>query len=133
MDARYHGQSFELPVPANDWVERFHRAHEERYGYRQDETQVEAVTLRVVVEAPGLPLQQIPLERANGSPPGEDAQVYANGSQQRATRWWRKDLCAGHTLAGPGLVMEYSSTTWIPSGWTVEVDPWGSLLLHSEA
>ena len=132
VDARYHGQSFELPVPADEWAERFHRAHEERYGYRQGGTRVEAVTLRVVAEAPGLPLEPVPLEPAGGDPPGETAEVYADGGSQQATRWWRQDLRAGHRLAGPGLVMEYSSTTWIPSGWTVEVDSWGSLLLRSE-
>ena len=33
-DLRYRGQSFELTVPlGGDLAERFHRAHEERYGY----------------------------------------------------------------------------------------------------
>ena len=33
-DLRYRGQSFELTVPLGDGLaERFHRAHEERYGY----------------------------------------------------------------------------------------------------
>ena len=46
MDARYQGQSFELRVPAADWARRLPRAHDERYGYRRDDTPVEAVTLR---------------------------------------------------------------------------------------
>jgi len=28
---------------------------------------------------------------------------------------------------GPALVMEYSSTTWLPPGWRLEVDERGSL------
>src|SRR5690606_6758351 len=61
IDARYRGQSFELAVPADDWIERFHRAHEARYGYRRDDTPVEAVTVRVVVERPAaaLPVQEL--------------------------------------------------------------------------
>ena len=52
IDARYRGQSFELGVPEDRWVDAFHEAHAERYGYRRDETPVEAVTLRVTVSAP---------------------------------------------------------------------------------
>jgi N-methylhydantoinase A len=42
-------------------------------------------------------------------------------------RVWRKDLRSGHTLEGPALILEYSSTTWLPPGWLLEVDDWGSL------
>jgi len=46
-DLRYRGQSFELTVPLGPrLVERFHRAHEERYGYADSEREIELVAVR---------------------------------------------------------------------------------------
>src|SRR4029077_13365978 len=46
-DLRYRGQSFELTVPLSaDLGEAFHRAHAERYGYRDDAREIELVALR---------------------------------------------------------------------------------------
>ena len=133
VDARYLGQSFELPVPAEGWVERFHQAHAKRYGYRQDNARVEAVTLRVVAQAAGLTLDPPALEPAGeATPPAQTARVHTSGRLRDAASWWRHELRAGHVLPGPGLVLEYSSTTWIPSGWRAEVDELGNLLLGRE-
>jgi N-methylhydantoinase A len=33
VDARYRGQSYELSVSADNWVNDFHTAHLKRYGY----------------------------------------------------------------------------------------------------
>ena len=131
VDARYLGQSYELSVRADGWVERFHQAHAQRYGHRQDDARVEAVTLRVVARAPGLPLDPPALEPATeATPPARQVRVHAEGRLRDAACWWRRDLRAGHALPGPGLVLEYSSTTWIPSGWRAEVDEAGNLLLR---
>ena len=46
-DLRYAGQSFELTVPlGGDVAERFHRAHEARYGYADRARPLELVALR---------------------------------------------------------------------------------------
>ncbi len=132
VDARYQGQSFELRVPWEDWVKTFHHSHRERYGYARPDAPVEAVTLRVVAEAPPLPIAHAPLPAAKGAPPVEAAPVYYRGEEIPVQRVWRKDLLAGHRLRGPALVMEYSSTTWLPPGWRLEVDVWGSLNLTKE-
>jgi N-methylhydantoinase A len=55
-DARYRGQAFELTVAADGGerlAERFHAAHEERYGYRIDDAPVELVALRVTARVAG--------------------------------------------------------------------------------
>jgi N-methylhydantoinase A len=129
VDARYQGQSFELRVPVRDWVQVFHASHDERYGYRRDETPVEAVTLRVVVTAPSVPLAVPELERSAELPPVEEAPVFFGGETVTARRVWRRDLRAGHTLQGPLIIQEYSATTWVPPGWRMDVDRWGSLHL----
>ncbi|HYQ09605.1 MAG TPA: hydantoinase/oxoprolinase family protein, partial [Gaiellaceae bacterium] len=53
-DLRYQGQSFELTVRlGGDLAERFHRAHEERYGYADRGRDVELVAVRTAEVTPG--------------------------------------------------------------------------------
>ena len=132
VDARYQGQSFELRVPREDWAEAFHESHRERYGYDRPGTPVEAVTLRAIAEAPPLSLTPARLPEGNGEPPGEVGTAFHQGNEIPVRRVWRRDLMKGHTLKGPAVVLEYSSTTWLPPGWRLNVDEWGSLLLAKE-
>jgi len=127
VDARYEGQSFELRVPRENWVAAFHRSHAERYGYARERTPVEAVTLRAVAEGPALPLHHQALPPGREPPPSTVGTAFSQGREMEVLKVWRRDLLAGHTLRGPSLVMEYSSTTWLPPGWNLDVDGWGSL------
>ncbi len=129
VDARYRGQSFELGVPADDWVDRFHQAHLERYGYQRPESPVEAVTLRVVVSAPPPDLRSPRLSEATSPPRGERAPVFHGGVLLEALRVRREELLAGHELDGPAVVQEYSGTCWVPPGWRGRVDALGCLHL----
>ena len=53
-DLRYRGQSFELTVPLGpDLAERFHHAHEERYGVAYADRAIELVAVRTAEIAPG--------------------------------------------------------------------------------
>jgi N-methylhydantoinase A len=53
-DLRYRGQSFELTIPlGDDLAERFHRAHEERYGYADRVRELELVAVRTADLRPG--------------------------------------------------------------------------------
>ncbi len=117
IDARYRGQSWELEVPAERWIEAFHEEHEARYGYRREGAVVEAVTARVRVSAPGLSppstLSPEPERRAH-----ERAQVRWRGRTLDTPVYWRSALPA-EALPGPALVLEYSSTLWVPPGWRV--------------
>ena len=57
-DLRYRGQSFELTVPLGaDLEERFHRAHEERYGYADRARELEVVAVRTAAVVPGPELE----------------------------------------------------------------------------
>jgi N-methylhydantoinase A len=57
-DLRYRGQSFELTVPLGpDLAERFHRLHEERYGYSDVERELELVAVRTAEISPGPKLE----------------------------------------------------------------------------
>jgi N-methylhydantoinase A len=57
-DLRYRGQSFELSVPLGaDLAERFHQAHEERYGYADRGRELELVAVRTAEVVPGPDLE----------------------------------------------------------------------------
>ena len=57
-DLRYRGQSFELTVPlGRDLAERFHRAHEDRYGYADRGREIELVAVRTADVRPGPELE----------------------------------------------------------------------------
>jgi N-methylhydantoinase A len=69
-DLRYRGQSFELAVPLGEGLEeRFHRAHEERYGYADRSRQVELVAVRTADIRPGPELELEPAEPLRVSGP----------------------------------------------------------------
>jgi N-methylhydantoinase A len=132
IDARYRGQSFELLVPASDWIAAFHRAHEQRYGYAQRDAVVEAVTLRVAGTAA---LPNVPLRRVAGSravpKPGAIDRVLWRGKPVKAGRYARDELRAGQRVAGPAIVTEYSATTWLPPKWEIRVDSLGNLIMQA--
>ena len=69
-DLRYRGQSFELTVPlGDDLAERFHGAHEERYGYADRGREVELVAVRTAEVVPGPELELPSGEPARASGP----------------------------------------------------------------
>lgn len=126
IDARYRGQSYELRVPAEDWLEHFHSGHQARYGYARRESTVELITVRVAATVEG-PAIETKRPSVGVPPPAGTAQVWSDGSLRDVERVWRQDLPAGASLSGPALVLEYSSTTWIPNGWQLTVEASGSL------
>ncbi len=129
VDARYRGQSFELRVPADTadhaWVERFHAAHERRYGYRRDDAPVEVVTVRATATSPAPPIEPQPLAPASKDPPTESYDVWHEGALHTAVGVWRADLGAEARLEGPAVMLDYSATTWIPPRWVLRMDRWG--------
>jgi N-methylhydantoinase A len=130
--ARYRGQSHELVVEAADWVERFHRAHERRFGYALDAAPVEAVTLRVEAAAPGPDVALPDLPAAAGDPPrlGSGPVVY-DGDVIETARFEREQLRPGHALVGPALVLERTAAFWLPPDWSAHVVRDGSLIVEN--
>jgi len=117
IDARYAGQSFELTVPASDWKQAFHEAHRGRYGYDREDAEIEAVTIRVEALAPGTVIRTAPLAGpAADTRPTMMAVIHENAVLE-AVCWNRPALSAGTRISGPAVIVEYSSTLWIPPEW----------------
>src|SRR5258706_12128147 len=125
LDVRYAGQSYELTVPfAGDYVAAFHRAHEQRYGYSDLHRSCEVVNVRArftgTVPKPGLP--KLGVRRLNAKDAvvtiAEKNSAIFSGRKYPTTIYERTELQAGHRIAGPAIVTEYSATTGIPPHWT---------------
>jgi N-methylhydantoinase A/oxoprolinase/acetone carboxylase beta subunit len=111
-ELRYRGQSHELSVESDSidptiLREEFARAHERRYGYRDEHGEVELVTIRASVWGAALPLS------LRGT--GDDA---GGGDRER--------------VHGPAVYPLPEATLYVPPGWAGEVDAWGTVHLHED-
>ncbi len=135
VDARYLGQSHEINmVFSEDVIGRFHRRHQQVYGYSSPALPVEFVNLRVRGRA-RYPLPPLPSFDFEGPAPPSDALIQEKtlrlGDEDRPVRFYlRQQLQAGNRMEGPAVVLEYSATTWIPAGFEAHVDPWLNLVIE---
>lgn len=133
LDLRYQGQSFEINVPAGpDLLPRFADAHQRLYGMVHAARPVEVVAARVRAE--GRPSVALPAAHAPRPTPFADPLSTVPVWTRAGLEAWRhapRDLLQpGDALDGPLLVTEYSSTTVVPRGWSLTVDPHLHLVLR---
>jgi N-methylhydantoinase A len=115
---RYRGQSFELEIRniTGDLGAEFHRVHRERYGYAQEQSEIEIVSARV---------------RSFGIVEKLAQRKIASGKNRaQGNVYKREDLFAGAKLKTPCIVTEYSATTLIPADWKARIDDFGNLLIE---
>src|SRR3954452_22777709 len=123
-DLRYRGQSFELTVPAGDDDRAaFEDAHEERYGYREPDAEVELVTVRVSAVRPGPRIDLTAGERAS-EPTGERETTLGR------TTVFTGELGAGTEIEGPAVWQGPEATLAVPEGWRGTVDDAGTIVLE---
>jgi N-methylhydantoinase A len=133
-DLRYRGQSFELTVEADSLEkleDRFHAAHEQRYGYRMDDEPVELVNLRLVAT---VPVEKPGLDEPAAEVEAEDARRKANfnGHWQEVPVFNRERMGEDSEVSGPAIVEFKESTCVVRPGWSGVVDEVGTLVLEKE-
>jgi N-methylhydantoinase A len=132
-DLRYRGQSFELTVEADSLEkleERFHAAHEQRYGYRMDDESVELVNLRLIAT---VPVEKPELDEPapeGEEPESETRQANFDGEWQEAPVLDRERMGKGSEVSGPAIVEFKESTCVVRPGWRGAVDGVGTLVLE---
>ena len=131
FEMRYRGQAFELAVPGpvdpdpGDLAERFAAAHEERYGYRDSDGEVELVDIRLAMVSDGPRLQP---RAASGEGVEEgDRKAHFDGEWVE-TRILRGDPAAGTGAEGPAIFELPEATFVLPGGWQAEVDEAGTIV-----
>jgi N-methylhydantoinase A len=128
---RYRGQSFELEVRKTEGnlAAEFHRVHRERYGYAQQQSEIEIVSVRLrsfgVVEK----LPETRISSGKTKTHGE-VNMYLHGRKTTAALYRRNKLLAGMKLQTPCIVTEYSATTLIDADSKARIDGFGNLLIE---
>jgi N-methylhydantoinase A len=139
LDLRYAGQAFELtvwtdaqPASPEDLRRLFEDEHRIRYGYARARLSVEVVGYRIRVIRPNDAEIVTPMPSGDGPPP-ETVTLTMSGRDVTTTLVARETLLPGRRLAGPAIIAEATSTTFVPPGWEAEMLPSGDLLLRRSA
>jgi N-methylhydantoinase A len=136
LDMRYQGQAYELNIPASpDVIADFHAAHQARYGYAFPNRVVEKVNIRVraigTIEKPIL--TPLPTRANDASEAFLEAFLGTKSDPLTGapiTLYDREKLTPGATFAGPALLFQHDSTTYIPANWSASVDGYANLILE---
>jgi len=133
LDLRYRGQSYELTVPlVADFIERFHKAHERRYGYANRGRDVELVNVRTTfLGRTAKPKFSKTVKQRRAPEPVERHPCWIDRRRVRTDIYDRAILGHGHVIQGPAIIGEYSSTTLVPPGFRCTVDAYLNLVLES--
>jgi N-methylhydantoinase A len=142
LDLRYGIQKYELSVPVAGgklqetdkaaWRRLFDERHEQHYGSRATDQQVEIVnyhlTARVVLPKPKV--TELPFQ-------GENPENAFKGRRRAYFDGWvdcllydRERLGCGNRLSGPAIIEQVDSTVVVHPGQSVEVDRFGNLIIQ---
>ena len=130
-DLRYAGQAFELTIDGStepdpdDLRKAFDRAHDERYGYADDDAALELVTVRVAVALPGAALPGG--ERGEHSDEGT-RKAHFDGDEHEAA----VHRGAPAEVEGPAIVELPEATLVVPPGWSGGATDDGTLVIERE-
>ena len=147
VDLKYYPQTTYLNFPMSDGrvtkesidraVELFLERHEQEFGYSVplEFTSVEFVNARLTATGPA-PVGELHEEDGTGTGTADDAATGTRpvhfaeeGDWVETAVYARERLKPSATFAGPAIVEQADSTTVVPPGVTVEVDPYGNLIL----
>jgi N-methylhydantoinase A len=137
---RYRGQSWDLVVrlPARvesltDLAQRFHAAHEQRYGYRAaDPVEIVSVRVSAIGRVNKPPLAEWPAAGTLEAARRERRRVYFDGRDHDVPVYVRDRLPRGARFDGAAIVEEMGAVTVVPPGWRVEVGRLGELQMTRE-
>jgi len=141
VDLRYDGQQWDLRIPVADGDgpaeirAGFESEYDRRFGHTVPSGRILITALRVVGKGLLPPLDEAAPEAATGeaAPTGHrDAYVDDRHGAMRCAVYAGGDLRPGHTLAGPLLIEEATTTIFAGPNDRVEVDAAGNYLIHLE-
>ncbi len=140
LDCRYVGQSYEISVPCRRaptagraFLEDFHRRHQKLYAYHHAGRPVEIVNLRIkaVAVTPKIPLVKEPV-RALLDPRAvvKRQPIFTARGRVEGKVYDRSRLSRGNVIAGPSLVIDPESTSYLPPGYSALVDGFLNLIIR---
>ncbi len=146
IDARYLGQGYELIIPANGInsenyayliSNRFHNAHERKYGYSLVDEKVEVVNARLdvigLINKPKLRLMRTRKNKAIEPFAKREAYFESIDEFIEVPVFKRIQLSPGVKLNGPVIIEQYDSTIIVEEDWQLIVDNYGNLLITKQS
>ena len=139
VDARYHGQAFDIEVdlpgdastPTASFIAaQFHDVYEMLYRNSDRNARIDLINLRVRVtgKTPTLALKRLP--DAMGEPAARGMrEIWYGGARHAALVYERMELAAGHRIAGPAIIEQFDTTTVVAPGFVAVTDGYGVLTL----
>jgi N-methylhydantoinase A len=133
-ELRYRGQAFELAVsgglrPAPEELRSdFEARHEERYGYRDAEQELELVTLRVTATVAA---GEVSLGGAVAQEPVRERRQARLEGRTVELEVLRGSPGPDAELTGPAVFELPESTLLVPPGWTARVDDDGTIRMSA--
>ena len=142
-DLRYVGQFNEVEVPGFEagaadsaaWeklVSRFHRLHDDRYGYSLSHAEVELINLRL--SATGATTKPKTQKHELGSPAAGHARkgerpAWFDNRMMRVPVYDGLALQPGNRLPGPAIIEQPTTTIVLPGDTELSCDEWSNYLL----
>lgn len=127
----------EIDPQISDFIRRlmdeYHSMHREAYGYEMLDQPIESVYLgaSAAVAAPVLDL--LPYSPDEADAEVQDRSVFVDANNRGDIPVHRRDnLRVGEQMAGPILIEETDSTTWVPEGFGMTVDTNQSLIIAED-
>lgn len=144
LDMRYAGQGYELRVGVDGAVrdgmlnlealgEAFHAGHEEKHGHSARDAVVEIVSYRLRARVPTSKVKQgrVDFPALPGSATeGRRTVRFGSKPATAAAIVDRSELIKAGARSGPVVVVQFDTTTVIPSGWNARCDAAGSLIVE---
>jgi N-methylhydantoinase A len=142
FDMRNVGQAFEVPVTfdaaafadldADGLRQRFVAAHESIFYHgAEGKVPVEVVNLRIKATV-ALDKPQPLSDAGQGVEPPLDVDIFDDRAWCRGKQYTRATIKAEGAAAGPLLVVDPTSTVFVPSGWQARVDAADNLIMGQE-
>ena len=148
VDLRYHGQGFEITVPAEvaafdgngapraglaALAAAFDAEHQRLFSFLLKGNEHELVSARATVTGPRPGVGTVQLPEGGPDPSAALARttrIWVDGSHADTAVYDRTALRAGNVVAGPAIITEMDSTTLVLPGHAAAVHPGGSLLIR---
>jgi N-methylhydantoinase A len=145
VDLRYHGQGFEITVPAEvaafdgngaglaALAAAFDAEHHRLFSFLLEGNEHELVSARATVTGPRPGVGTVRLPDGGPDPSAALARttrIWVDGSHTDTAVYDRTALRAGNVVTGPAIITEMDSTTLVLPGHAATVHPGGSLLIR---
>ncbi|MGD8385701.1 MAG: hydantoinase/oxoprolinase family protein [Desulfobacteraceae bacterium] len=146
LDLRYVGQYHEVNVEADEgdvqsmncegMRKGFHREHNRLYGYdlEQEGTEVELVNVRMsavgITEKPSFREEPFQGKDPSSCLKGERPVFLPEEKAYRGVPVYDGNRMGhGHRVTGPAIIEQVNTTIFVPNGWDMACDPFGSYVL----